>query len=132
VIANVDGKARKPNGTALKAHLEQLAPRVSLRGSGTQSLDAAIEIRVRCQAACRARATGQLLVGSAALRLTAASRSLPAGRTRTLSPGIGRETRQVAAAALRQGEPVSARLTVVVSNGSHSRRKRSTVRLRLG
>jgi endoglucanase len=129
VIANVKGKARKPNGTALKAHLARLAPRVSLRTARTQALGAAIGIRVRCEAPCRARAAGRLLVGRAPSRLTPTTRSLAAGRSRRISLGIPKEARRAASAALRQGQPVFAFLTVVASDGSHSRQRQATVRL---
>ena len=140
VLADVNGRARAPNGTALKAHLAALAPRLSLGGPKTQVLDAAVEVRVRCKERCDARAAGQLRVAtgspnvaaaSKTFRLEPASGALPPGRTRRLALEIPRKARQAAATALRGRRPVSALITVVVTNGSHSRRKRRSVRLHL-
>jgi endoglucanase len=127
VLKDVDGRARRPNGTAFKAHLARLAPRLTLGARAPQALDGAIEIRARCSAACRARATGRLVVGDTILRLTPSARSLPAGRTRTLALAIPRRVRRAAAAALVRRRPVSARVTVAASDGSHSRRSRKIV-----
>ena len=49
MLADVKGAARAPNGTAFRAHLRALAPRVTLGGPGTQALDGAIEVRARCR-----------------------------------------------------------------------------------
>jgi endoglucanase len=139
VLANVKGDARPPNGTALKAHLAALAPRLTLAGPKTQVLDAALELRVRCSQPCRARAAGQLLVAtrsaqraaaSTTFRLQPAARALPVGRTRTLAIKIPRKARRAAAAALRRSQSVSARITIVVTAGSHSSQKTRSVKLR--
>ena len=85
VLADVKGTARGPNGTALKAHLAELAPRVSLGGGKTQALDKAVELSVRCTKACFAQVTGRLVAASRAFRLKSASRALAAGRKRTIA-----------------------------------------------
>ena len=60
LLSDTDATPRAPNGTALKAHLAGLAPRVTLGGPARQALDAAVEVRVACAKACRVRATGTL------------------------------------------------------------------------
>jgi hypothetical protein len=125
VLADVKGHARAPNGTAFKSHLSRLAPRVTLGGAKTQTLDGAIEVRVRCRRVCRARVTGRLLRG-----LKAVSRELPAGGTRTLALQLPAELRRAAAEALRMGKTVSARVTVVATADSLTTRKSRLVELR--
>ena len=49
MLRNVRGAARRPNGTAFKAHLAGLAARISLVGPGSQVLDSGVEVRVRCR-----------------------------------------------------------------------------------
>ena len=138
VLKDVRGTARRPNGTALKAHLAKLAPRLSLGGPSAQVLDAAVEVRVRCKERCHARAAGQLVVetgsrtraaASVTFRLEPASRTLPPGRTRTLALEIPTKARQAAAAALRERRTVSARITIVATGDSHSSQKRRSVKL---
>jgi hypothetical protein len=127
MLADVRGAARAPNGTAFRAHMRALAPRVKLGGPGTQALDGAIEVRARCKPTCRARATGWLL---GKLRLKPVSRVLPGGGTRTLALQLPRDVRRAAARALGAGQPVAARITIVVTAGSVSSRKTRVVKLR--
>jgi endoglucanase len=126
VLADVRGRARAPNGTAFKSHLARLAPRLTLRGAQTQALDDALEVRVRCAATCRARATGRL----AGRSLGPASREVPAGGTRTLAVAVPRAARRAAAAALRQGEPIAARIRVIATADSLTTRKSRLIKLR--
>ncbi len=126
VLANARGKPRAPNGTALRSHLSSLAPRVSLSGPRAQTLDAAVEVGVRCVGRCVASVTGRLL-GNYPLK--ALSLPLPPRGTRTLAVRIPRKARRAAAAALRGDRTVSARITVVVSDGSESTERQRVVRL---
>jgi endoglucanase len=125
-LADVKGHARAPNGTAFKRHLSRLAPRLTLGGAKTQALDDAIEVRVRCAKACRARATGRL----AGRSLKPGQREVPAGGTRTIAVELSRAARRAAATALRQGEPVAARITVVATADSLTTRRSRLVKLR--
>ena len=127
MLADVKGAARAPNGTAFRAHLRALAPRVTLGGPGTQALDGAIEVRARCRRTCRARATGRLL---GKLELKPVSRVLPGGGTRTLALALPPDVRRAAAKALGAGQPVAARVTVVVAADSVSSRKTRVIKLR--
>jgi hypothetical protein len=131
MLADAKGTARRPNGTALKAHLARLAPRLTLGPARTQLLGRAVEVRARCLAACRVQASGSLRVGNASVRLVGAGGSLRAGRARTLALAIPGDARQPIALALRRGQRVAARIRVVATNGSHTRSKRATVQLRL-
>jgi hypothetical protein len=126
VLADVKGRARAPNGTSFKSHLNRLAPRMTLGGAKTQALDEAIEVRVRCAKACRARATGRL----AGRSLEPGQREVPAGGTRTIAVELPRAARRGAAQALRQGEPVAARITVVATADSLTTRKSRLIKLR--
>jgi hypothetical protein len=128
VLAKVNGKPRSPNGTALRAHLRSLVPRLSLGGPKTQTLDVAVEVRVRCGDRCVARAEGQL-IADGALRLEPVSRALQPGRTRTVRLGIPAVARRAAATALGERTAVSARITVVVTDGSHTARRKRSVNL---
>jgi endoglucanase len=127
VLADVKGTARRPNGTAFKSHLAKLAPRVSLGGPRIQELDRTVEVRVRCNERCLAGATGGLSVATRTFRLEPASRKLAAGRTGTLALKVPTKARRAAASALRRFRPVSARITVAVTNGSHRSRKRRSI-----
>jgi endoglucanase len=127
VLADVKGTARAPNGTALESHLAALAPRLSLRGGGTQALDTAVELSVRCSKACFAQATGRLVAASRSYRLKPASRALTAGRKRTLALKLPKKARRAAETALSRRRPVSARITIVAAAGT---RKTLTVKLR--
>jgi endoglucanase len=138
MLRNVRGAARRPNGTAFKAHLAGLAARISLGGPGSQVLDSGVEVRVRCNKPCGVRARGHLLVGglasrpgrSGTLRLRHPSGGLPAGRTRTFSLEVPQGHRAAASAALRQGRSVLARITIVARAHSLESRKSRVVRLR--
>jgi hypothetical protein len=132
MLADAKGRPRRPNGTAFKAHLNRLAPRLELAAARSQPLDRAVEVRALCQAACRVQAGGNLRVGGASVRLVPARRSLPAGEARLLSIAIPGTARQPIILALRRGERVSARIRVVASDGSHSRTRRAKVSMRLG
>jgi hypothetical protein len=127
MLADIKGAARAPNGTAFRAHLRVLAPRVTVGGPGTQALDGAIEVRARCKPTCRARATGRLL---GKLKLKPVSRELPGGGTRTLALALPSYVRRAAARALSAGRPVAARITIVVTAGSVSSRKTRVIKLR--
>jgi endoglucanase len=126
VIADVKGTARAPNGTALKAQLAALAPRLSLRGGGAQALDGAVELGVRCTKACFAQATGRLQAASRRFRLKPASRAVAAGRRRTIALKLSRKARRAAASALSRHLSVSARITLVAAPGT-----RKTVSVKL-
>jgi hypothetical protein len=130
VLADVKGRARSPNGTALKAHLTALSPRLSLGGSKTQALDAAVEVRVRCSQPCHVRATGRLRLGRRGFGLEPSSADLGSGQTHTLAVRIPSRARRAAAAALDEQGPVSARITVVATAGSMSSQRRRSVKLR--
>jgi endoglucanase len=130
VLADVKGRARSPNGTALKAHLAALAPRLSLGARKTQALDAAVEVRVRCSQPCHARATGRLRVGGHGFELEPISAELRSNETRTVALAVPSRARQAAKAALAARRSVSARITVVVTAGSMSSRGRRSVKLR--
>jgi endoglucanase len=130
LVRNVKGVARKPNGTALKAHLARLVPRLTLGGDRRQALDTTVEVRVRCSQRCRARARGRLLVARKRFRLEPASGELVAGRAGTLALKLPDEARWAAATSLLEGDSVSARITIVVTNGSHTSTKQRVVRLR--
>jgi hypothetical protein len=127
VLADVRGTPRAPNGTALKAHLAALAPRLSLAGGTTQTLDNAVEISARCSKACFAVASGRLVAADRSYRLKAASRALTAGRKRTLALKVSGKVRRAATAALSRRRSVSARISIVVGAGS---RKTVSVKLR--
>jgi endoglucanase len=134
-LRNVRGDAREPNGTALKQHLAKLAPRVTVGGSAAQRLDGAVEVRVSCKKACRARATGQLIVAAAGrtFQLQAvSSRRLRAARGSTFALGIPAKARLAAAAALGLGRAVSARITIVTAADSLETWKKRSVKLRGG
>jgi hypothetical protein len=130
VLADVKGRARSPNGTALKAHLAALSPRVSLGGSKTQSLDAAVEVRVRCSQPCHLRATGRLRLGRRSFGLEPSSADLGAAQTRTLTLRIPSRARRAAGTALDKQGPVSARIAVVATAGSMSSQRQRSVKLR--
>ena len=138
VLANVHGKARAPKGTALRSHLASLAPRLTLGGPRIQVLDGAVEVRVRCRTRCQAFGQGRLLVAAGAgtaatsgrFRLGSSSRALRRGRTRTLALRIPVKARRAAAAALLEQRSVSARITVVATDGSDSSRRTRSVQLR--
>jgi endoglucanase len=130
VLSDVKGRARYPNGTALKAHLAALSPRLSLGGPKTQALDAAVEVRVRCSQLCRARTTGQLRLGRRSFDLEPGSADLQPDQTGTFAVRIPRRARRAAAAALHEHDPVTARITVVATAGSMSSRGRRSVKLR--
>jgi endoglucanase len=127
VLADVKGKARAPNGTALKAHLAALAPRLSLGGGKTQALDKAVELSVRCTKACFAQATGRLVAASRTFRLKPASRALTGGRKRTIALKVPKKALRAAATALSRHRSVSARITIGAAAGS---RKTLSVKLR--
>ncbi|MEA2418406.1 MAG: endoglucanase [Thermoleophilaceae bacterium] len=127
VLADVRGTARAPNGTALKAHLAALAPRISLGGSATQALDKAVEVSVRCSKACVASASGRLSAAGRTFRLKPTFRALRAGQKRTLGVKLSRKARRAATTALIQHRAVSARLTIAGAPGS---RKTISVKLR--
>ena len=129
VLADVKGTARRPNGTAFKAHLNKLAPRLTLSGPRVQELDTTVEVRVRCNERCRARATGDLSVETRTFRLEPASRELRARRTSTIALRIPARARRVATSALRRFRPVRVLITVVVTDGSHRDRKRRAIGL---
>jgi hypothetical protein len=129
VLADVKGTARGPNGTALKAHLAKLAPRVSLGGGKTQALDNAVELSVRCTKACFAQVTGRLVTASRAFRLKPASRALAAGRKRTIALKVPKKARRAAATALSHHRSVIARITILAATGS---KKTLSVKLRRG
>jgi endoglucanase len=138
VLANVRGRARSPNGTVFRSHLAALAPRLSVGGPRTQPLDGAVEVRVRCKKRCHARAEGRLLVApgspaqavaSRTFRLEPAAHALRPGRSRTLALKVPRKARREASAALPLGGSVSARITIVVTDGSESSLKRHSVKL---
>lgn len=126
VLADVEGTPRAPNGTALRAHLAALAPRVLLRAGTTQALDKAVEVSARCTTACWARATGRLVVAGRSFRLRPASHALPAGRKRTFALRVPGRARRAAASALNRRRAVSARITIVVGGS----RKTRSVKLR--
>jgi hypothetical protein len=127
VLSDVKGRARAPNGTALKHHLARLAPRLSLGGPGRQRLDAAVEVSARCSKACGARASGRLVVGRHSFALSPASAALSAGRAGVFALRIPREARRAASRALREHKPVSARIAVVVSSNSMTSEGRRSV-----
>jgi hypothetical protein len=127
VLADAKGTPRAPNGTALKAHLAALAPRISLGGGTTQALDEAVEVSARCTKACFAIASGRLTVAGQSFRLKAASRGLSARRKRTLALTLSRKARQAAKRALARHRSVSARITLTVLGS----RKTRSVKLRL-
>jgi endoglucanase len=130
LLRDVRGRPRSPNGKALKAHLAALAPRLSLRARGRQALDGAVEVSVRCARPCSISAGGLLRIGKGEVRLVAISARLDAGRRRTLALKIPRAARRAAAAALRSGRRVSARVSVAASAGSMSSHGQLGVRLR--
>jgi endoglucanase len=138
VLANAKGRPRAPNGTALRSHLSSLAPRVSLGRPKTQGLESAIEVGVRCVKRCLAGATGQLVVTTGSPKAAAAggtfglepaSHMLRAGTMRTLALRIPRKARRAAGAALGAHRAVSARITIVVSDGSESTERRLVVKV---
>jgi endoglucanase len=127
VLADAKGTPHAPNGTALKAHLATLAPRVSLPAlKKVQTLDRAVEVSVRCTRACFASATGRLLAAGRSYGLKASGRGVKAGRKRVLALRISSKARRAAAAALARHRSVSARITVAASAGT---RKRIAVKL---
>jgi endoglucanase len=146
-ISDPRGTPRAPNGTALKSHLAGLAggaagdrtrPRLSLGGAARQRLDLAVEVGVRCNEACRARAFGTLVTVTRArrtrtYRLAGAFGALRAARTRTLGLKTSRAARLGAGSVLRGGGSATAKLTINVMDpsGNATRRTRS-IRLRLG
>jgi endoglucanase len=121
VLADVKGKPQAPNGTALKAHLAALAPRLSLGGGTTQVLDKAVEINVGCTKACFAIASGRLTAAGQSFRLKAASRGLTAGRKRTLALKLSAKARRAATTALARHRSVSARITLSVLGSRKTR-----------
>ena len=142
LLRNVKGDARKPNGTALKRHLARLAPRLSVSGSASQRLDGAVEVRLSCKKACRASATGDLIVATGSgpraavttrFRLQGGSaRKLRAGRGVTFALRIPAKARLAAQAALGAGRSVSARITIVARGNSLETHRTRTSRLRGG
>ena len=127
MLADAKGTPHAPNGTALKAHLAGLAPRVSLPAvKKVQTLDRAVEVSVRCTRACFASATGRLLAAGHSYGLKASGRGVKAGRKRVLALRISSKARRAAGAALARHRSVSARITVAASAGT---RKRIAVKL---
>jgi endoglucanase len=127
VLADTKGTPAAPNGTALKAHLARLAPKISLGGSGSQPLDKAVEVSARCTKACFAIATGRLTAAGQSFRLKAASRGVKAKRRTTLALKLPSKARRAAANALARHRSVSARITLTVLGS----RKTRSVKLRL-
>jgi hypothetical protein len=87
-----------------------------------------VEVGVRCAERCIAKVTGRLL---GRYPLEAVSLPLPPRRMHTLAVRIPRKARRAAAAALDAEEAVSARITVIVSDGSESTERERVVRLRV-
>jgi hypothetical protein len=127
VLADTKGTPAAPNGTALKAHLARLAPKISLGGGTTQTLDKAVEVSARCTKACFAIATGRLTAAGQSFRLKAASHGLKAKRKRTLALKLSSKARRAAANALARHRSVSVRITLAVLGSKKTR----TVKLRL-
>jgi endoglucanase len=127
VLADTRGTAAAPNGTALKAHLAGLAPKISLGGGTSQTLDKAVEVSARCTKACFAIATGRVTAAGQSFRLKAASHGLKAKRQRTLALKLTGKARRAASAALARHRAVSARITLTVLGSKKTR----SVKLRL-
>jgi hypothetical protein len=127
VLADTKGTPAAPNGTALKAHLAGLAPKISLGGGTTQTLDKAVEVSARCTKACFAIASGRLLVASQTFRLKTASRGLRARGKQTLALKLSSKARRAATNALARHRSVSARITLAVLGSKKTR----SVKLRL-
>jgi endoglucanase len=121
VIRDVKGTPRKPNGTALKAHLAKLVPRATLEVDRTQALDGAVELAVRCRARCWVEPSGRVRLGGRTSRMTGRARLLAGRRTGAFELTVPR--------AARRTEQASARVEVLVSNGSHTTLRRATVKL---
>ena len=121
VLADAKGTPLAPNGTALKTHLAALAPRISLGGGTTQTLDKAVEIKVGCTKACFAIATGRLRAAGKSFRLKAASHGLRAGPKRTLALKLSSKARRAASTALARHRAVSARITLAVLGSKKTR-----------
>jgi hypothetical protein len=127
VLADVRGTPLAPNGTALKAHLASLAPKVTLAAARVQGLDSAVEVGVKCSRACVARATGRLKAGGRGFRLKGSFKALRARKKRTLGLKLSRKAKRAAASALAGGRHVSVRITVFGDPGS---KKTLSVKLR--
>ncbi len=127
VLADATGTPHAPNGTALKAHLGGLAPRVSLAGPRAQALDKAVEVSVRCTRACFASATGRLVAAGQGFGLRTAGRTLRSKSRKTLALKLSTRARRAAAKALARHRRVSARITVAAGAGT---RKTVAVKLR--
>ena len=127
VLADTKGTPAAPNGTALKAHLAGLAPKISLGGGTAQTLDKAVEVSARCTKACFAIAAGRLTAAGQSFRLKGASRGVKAKRKTTLALKLPSKARRAAANALARHRSVSARITLTVLGSRKSR----SVKLRL-
>jgi endoglucanase len=127
VLADVRGTPLAPNGTALKAHLARLAPKVTLAAARTQALDSAVEVGVKCSRACVASASVRLKAGGRTFRLKPVFKALRAKRKKTLAVKLSRKARRAAASALARHKSVSARITLSGGPGS---RKTLSVALR--
>ena len=120
---------KSPNGTALKAHLAGLSPRITL-GAPRQALDGAVDIRASCRKACRVRATGRLTARGSTFDLTPAGRRLKGRAGRALALALPRAARRAAASALGSGRPVTVTVKVTATSlAGLSASKRRTVRL---
>jgi endoglucanase len=127
VLADTKGTPAAPNGTALKAHLAGLAPKITLGGGTAQALDKAVEVSAKCTKACFAIATGRLTAAGQSFRLKAASRGVKAKRKTTLPLKLSSKARRAAAKALARHRSVSARITLTVLGSKKTR----SIKLRL-
>jgi hypothetical protein len=96
-------------------------PRATLEVDRTQALDRAVELAVRCRARCWVEPSGRVRLGGRTLPVTGRARVLAGRRTAVFELTVP--------AAARRAEQASARVEVLVSNGSHTRLRRATVKL---
>ena len=133
LLSDTDATPRAPNGTALKAHLAGLAPRITLGGSARQPLDGAVDVRVSCLRRCAVRVTGRLAAGGNTFDLRGATRRMKGRAGRAFALKLPRAARRAAAKALGAGRPVTVTVTVSATGAVGSTAsKRRTVRLGAG
>ena len=113
--ASCNGGAQAVAQRSVVVARDRTAPALRLAGRRTQRLDRAIEVTVRCGEPCTARAAGRL----GAIRLTAVSRRVPAGRARTLSLAVPRTARRARSAVAT----ISIRATDTAGNSVTKKRK---------
>ena len=113
------------------------APKLDLDAKKSQKLDKSVEVTVGCDEACAASATGKIAVKSGggskkgkSIKLKAASAPVVAGQTATLKLKLSKKSLKKAAAALKAGAKLKAKIAVSVTDAA-SNASTDTLRVKL-